>query len=285
MSTHLFEESVLSKPYFDREGLIVAVEDGKPIGFVHAGFGPNEEETTLETDWGVTCLIMTRPGTCESEIRTDLLRCSEQYLRSRGAMVLYGGCIRPLTPFYLGLYGGAEQAGVLDTDDAIQQLYLSNDYREIDRTFVLQCDLNSFRPVVNRDQMAIRRRSKMETLLAPPVTTWWHACVWGQFERTEFRLLDRRTSEVLASALFRSMEPWANCSGMQALGLIGVEVKPEHQKKGLATFVLSESFKSLRQQGVAMIEAATMIQNQAALKLYQKLGFQRVGSGAVYRKE
>ena len=41
------ERFVFSKPYFEREGLIVAEEAGRPVGFVHAGFGPVEDGSTL----------------------------------------------------------------------------------------------------------------------------------------------------------------------------------------------------------------------------------------------
>lgn len=51
LSPMLLDRYVLSKPYFDREGLIVAEDDDRPIGFAHAGFGPeidlNSYVTTL----------------------------------------------------------------------------------------------------------------------------------------------------------------------------------------------------------------------------------------------
>ena len=53
MSADLFESHVLSKPYFDSRGLIVALDDGAPVGFAHAGFGPNSDESGLSTQLGV----------------------------------------------------------------------------------------------------------------------------------------------------------------------------------------------------------------------------------------
>ena len=52
MSAMLLEQFVFSKPYFDPAGLIVALRDDKPVGFVHAGFGPNDEGTALATELG-----------------------------------------------------------------------------------------------------------------------------------------------------------------------------------------------------------------------------------------
>ena len=43
MSTAVFERFVLSKPTFDRQGLVVAVDEDKIVGFAHAGFGPTED--------------------------------------------------------------------------------------------------------------------------------------------------------------------------------------------------------------------------------------------------
>ena len=140
-----FEQFVLNKPYFDREGLWLAIEDDRPRGFVHAGFGPTDDESTLSSDLGVTSLVVVRPGVDEEQIAEGLLRHSEDYLRGRGAKVLYGGAVRPLNPFYLGLYGGSEQPGVLDSDKAAQQLFLSHGYREIDRTVVFERTLVDFR--------------------------------------------------------------------------------------------------------------------------------------------
>ena len=59
LTAAMLEELVLNKPYFDREGLWLAVEDDKPQGFVHAGFGPSEDESTLSTDFSQKLLAAT----------------------------------------------------------------------------------------------------------------------------------------------------------------------------------------------------------------------------------
>src|SRR6516162_6647273 len=42
------ERCVFSKPFCDPAGLIVAEDDGGPVGLVHAGFGPNTDETAID---------------------------------------------------------------------------------------------------------------------------------------------------------------------------------------------------------------------------------------------
>ena len=56
----ILEQFVLSKPCFDPAGLIVALDDNVPVGFAHAGFGPNDEQTAIATDIGTTYQLMLR---------------------------------------------------------------------------------------------------------------------------------------------------------------------------------------------------------------------------------
>ena len=57
MTSQVLESTVLSKPYFEREGLIVATEDDQVIGFVHAGFGPDANGARLDTSIGATSML------------------------------------------------------------------------------------------------------------------------------------------------------------------------------------------------------------------------------------
>jgi ribosomal protein S18 acetylase RimI-like enzyme len=284
MSADLFEQLVLAKPYFENAGLIVAVDDDLPVGFAHAAFGPREDEQGLSTELGTTCLVMVRANYQRRGIGAELLTHSEAYLRGRGAKVLYAGGIRPLNAFYLGLYGGSELPGVLDSDSKAQCLFKSQGYREIDRCLVFHRTLAGFRPPVDRQQMQVRRRCLFEVVEDPPAKTWWEACTYGGFERTRFELKARTEGTLLASALVWNIEPLASSWGVHAGGLLDVAVDPAHQREGLATFLLSEAFRHLQTQSISLVEVQTMRQNAAAIGLYRKLGFEEIDQGAVYRK-
>ena len=286
MSADLFGQLVLAKPYFDNAGLIVAEDDGEPVGFAHASFGPDDAERRVVTDLGVTCLVMVRANYQRQGVGAELLTRSEDYLRSRGAKVLYAGGIRPLNGFYLGLYGGSELPGVLDSTPRAQRLFLAHGYREIDRTVVLHRELAGFRPPVDRQQMQIRRTTNVEVTYEPASRTWWQACTYGGFETSRFDLLPRQGGPPLASATFWTMEALSRSWGVNAVGLIELEVDSTRRREGLATFLLGEAFRQIQSSlGVSLIEAQTMHANAAARGLYHKLGFHEIDQGAVYRKE
>src|SRR5205085_1976644 len=88
------ETYVLAKPYFDPAGLIVAVVDGQPVGFAHAGFRANDTESALARDAGVTCVIGVHPAHRRRGIGAELLRHCEAYLTGHGAQALYAGPMR-----------------------------------------------------------------------------------------------------------------------------------------------------------------------------------------------
>src|SRR5688572_31839264 len=58
MTAALFDEQVLGKPYFDRTGLLVATEDERPVGLVHAGFGPRDAAAELDRAVGTISLVL-----------------------------------------------------------------------------------------------------------------------------------------------------------------------------------------------------------------------------------
>lgn len=285
MSVDLIEQFVLGRLYFDYEGMSLAFDDDRPVGFAHAGFGPNEAQNDVDTELGTTYLLLTQPDCEQQEAAAGLLTRCEEYLTRRGAKVLYAGGITPLDAFYLGLYGGSELPGVLASDTLLDELYRSRGYREIDRVVVLHGDLHALDVPVTRQQMQIRRRMQVHIQHDPPAGSWWEASTMGHFDTTRFELVARDGSPMQTYALVRNMELVPVLGGGRSVGLMQLEVDTSHRRQGLATFLLSEMFHHLSRQGVTDIEVQTMKNNTPALSLYQKLGFQQVNEGVVFRKD
>ena len=286
VSPELFEQLIFAKLYFDYAGLILALDDGRPVGFAHAGFGPNDRLDAVSTQFGTICLIMVRPDCNEAEVAAGLLQRCEQYLHRRGAKVVYGGGVYPLNPFYLGLYGGSELPGVLLSDIVVRQLYASHGYREVDQTLLMRRNLDGFQAVIDRQQMQIRRRMVVEVISDTPSRTWWEACTLGEFDLTRYKLVPRAGGgSPLATATFRSMEPSGTIGAGRSVGLIELEVDKAARRRGLAVFLLSEACRQFVRRGIMVVEAQVMRRNTAAIGLYHKLGFQQVDQGSVYRKD
>ena len=97
MSAAIFEELVLANPIFDRYGLILAVDQGRPLGFVHVGFGATPDERHLSTELGVISMLLVRAPDPDPAIASELLRLGEGYLQSRGVRaIVAGGAAGPI---------------------------------------------------------------------------------------------------------------------------------------------------------------------------------------------
>lgn len=285
MTASMFDRYVLSKPYFDQHGLVVAMEQERAVGFAHAGFGPTDDGTTLSTDIGASILAVVVPHDDDAAIAAELIARCEAYLRDRGAKVLYGGGIRPLNAFYVGLYGGSELPGILDSDTQHQQFFKAAGYREIDRTVVLHCELASFRPIVDRQQMQLRRRARVECTCDPPLPSWWDACTLGDFTRLQYKLFLSGGDEPVAVGTLVDMETFSHTWGARTAGLVDIWVAESHRRQGIGLSFVGEIMRQAAEQGYGLIEVQTMQHNPGGLALYRKLGFQQIDGGAVFRKE
>jgi GNAT superfamily N-acetyltransferase len=285
LTAAILEPLVLAKPYFDPAGLILAFLGEEAVGFVHAGFGPNDEESKISTEIGTTYQLMLRNDHREAELADELLARSEAYLRDRGAKVLYAGGIRPLNAFYLGLYGGSELPGVLIRDEVFRSACERRGYRDIDHVTILQLELSLYRPPVSRAQRQLSRTTVFQEEFCPALRSWWDACTTGAFERVRFAL-DRFAGESSpAEVWFWDVEPLSTSWGLPTAGMFDLHVSSNSRRAGLATYLLSEAFGRLRDRGIRMVEAQTMASNTPALELYRKLGFTPVDEGVVHRKE
>jgi ribosomal protein S18 acetylase RimI-like enzyme len=283
MSVSLLDRYVLSKPTFDRDGLIVAADDEKLLGFAHAGFGPNSQGTNLCHEHGVTSLVLTRPD-ADPRVARELLSRAEEYLTSRGARTLYGGGGYPMSPFYYGLYGGSELSGVLDSDSAQRELFVEAGYRPCARSVILQRDLAGFRPVVDRQQMQIRRTTRLSTMVDPPSQTWWDAVIFEPFERTRWNLAEREGGPSLASVYVWALETMTGAWGVRAAGIVDLVVPDEQRRRGLATNLLGETIRQLQAQGISLVEVHVPEENAAARGVFTNLGFQQVDASTLYCK-
>jgi ribosomal protein S18 acetylase RimI-like enzyme len=281
----IFEQLVFSKPYFDPAGLIVALDNNKPVGFAHAGFGAAEDENAISTDVATTYQLVLRADYQSDALAGELLAQSEHYLRNRGAKVIYAGGVRPLNAFYLGLYGGSELPGILVGDSAFQRACNERGYREIDRVKILQLELGTFRPPITRSQRQLRREMASHEIPSPAPESWWDACTTGAFERIHFLLTRPSSCEPLADVWFWDIEPLSTAWGSPTAGMFDLHVSHVERRKGLATFLLSDAFERLRSRGIQLVEAQTMQQNAPALAMYHRLGFKQVDEGVVYRKD
>ena len=280
MTPDVLEQHVLSKLYFDPAGFIIAEEGDRPVGFAHASFAPNEQGTKLDYSQGITCLVMANPHENHNELLDGLLEQSEKHLREKGAKRLMGGCAGRSNPFYLGMYGGSQLPGILASDPDRCLLYERRGYDQTSQVLVLHRRLSNFRPIVDRQQMQIRRQYQIRSSFDPLPTCWWDACVHSQLNCTHFEITARDSDTVVGSATFWDVEPIASSWGLHASGLLSFKMAAEYRSQGINVFLLGEAMRQLQSHGITVVEA----QMSSDDPMFGRLGFETVDIGTVFEK-
>jgi hypothetical protein len=285
MSAALWEECVLSKTYFDAEGLIVATDGARPIGFVHAAFGPTEHGDQLDHAHGVVSRLLVGPHQDRGAVMTELLSAGEHYLSQHGAVDASVGNVDPLGPFYLGLYGSSLQVGVLTSDQAQLDFYRQHDYRPSGERIVLQKSLAGYRCPVDRDQVKHRKLYEVSQSPDPLGQTWWEACATSHLERNSFQLTPKCGGVPVAAAVTAHLQPLGRAWGVQTAGFESVTALSEAWQNGTALLLVAEATKALQCQGVMLMEAVVDDPNAPLAKVFATLGFKEVDRGVILKKK
>jgi len=270
---------ILSKPYFDPNGLILAEDNGACVGFAHAGLSFSSQPSR-----GVVCIFGVRPSFRKQGIGTELLKRSEAYLKEKGAQIICAGEEGCANPFYLGLYGGSDSPGILRSDADANPFLTRHGYQVDRQILVLQRDLTKplkvadprFAGLRNRYDVRVRSPRKLDTLA--------QECSIGQVDPLEFYLQEKQSKAVIAHALAWEMEGFSWRWKHPSVGLTGFRVEPMVRKQGLGKFLLFTLLKQLQEQYCEIVEVHIHENNQEAPVFLRTLGFNQVDVGQVFVK-
>jgi GNAT superfamily N-acetyltransferase len=272
---------------FEASGLIVAEKDGRIAGFVHAGFGPEQpvdgaQPFELCHDLGTVAMLVLEPEPDDRALASGLIAAAEDYLRERGAKVVYAGSLFPLNPFYWGLYGGSEGSGVLSGQERFHEALVERGYMPAATTVLLEANLAAPEP---RDPRAvlIRRQAQAEFLDDPMPADWWQNLALGEYRTVTARLLSKTDGAEIAHAQMWDMAWFSRADCRLRIGLIDLHVRAEQRRKGYGRFLVAAILSRARESGVAAVSVQTSSANQPALSLYASLGFQPVNEATLYR--
>lgn len=284
---HELDEHAFGSVLFDRAGLIVAERDGRVVGFVHAGFGPDlpvpERPFEVNPELGVVAMIAVAPEERDAPtIAQGLIVEAERYLRRRGAKVIYGGGQFPLNPFYWGLYAGAEASGATSSHALFNGALVALGYEPASTAVHLRFDLNGQEPRDPRSAV-LRRRASVEFREDEAPASWWENIALSDFHLCLARLVARADGAETARAWTWDMSWFGRVDGRTRLGIFDVYVPPEHRREGWARFLISEIFREARERGFESAEVQALTTNEPALALYHSIGFEPVEQSTVFR--
>ena len=283
----LLERWVFSKPYFDPDGLILAVDEATNIvqGYALAGFSPNADLSAMSFDEGVICSTAVRPSERRKGVGRGLVQHLEQYLRSRGAKQLRAGPVWPQCPFGFGIYGGTSCPGFLATDPDADPFFKSLGYAPAGNTLVFQKKLDQPLTVADARFGMLRRRYDTQVLRAAAVNTWWHDCVWGTLEPVEFRIVDKLANSMpCARAVVWELEGYGWRWGFPSAGILDIQVRGDLRRQGIAKLLIAQILRFLQDQFFGICELHASADRPDLIALCKSATMEQVDVGTTYLK-
>lgn len=283
----LLERWIFSKPYFEHDALIVAVQDDPPqiVGWALAGFGPNADHSALNPELGVVCCVLVRPSHRGQGIGRELLRRAEGFLTERGAREIVVGSMTPNNPYLFGLYGGTNSPGILASEPHADSFLRAMGYAPAESRMVFQRKLDEPLTLADPRFATVRRRYDAQLILREATaSTWWMECVWGTLEPSEVRLIDKQTQAIVARSIVWELDGYSWRWGSPSAGIYDVLVREDVRRQGLAKLMLQDILRSLEEQYFGIAEIHAPADEPAAQGMARALGFQQVDTGYVYRR-
>lgn len=284
----LLERWILSKPYFDHDGLIVAAdeESGRVLGYGLAGFAPNEELSALDRSEGVICAVAVRPSARRQGIGRGLVERLERYLTERGAKRLRAGPVWPQCPYGFGIYGGTNCPGFLASDAEADPFIRSLGYSSAGSTQVFQKKLDQPLTIADARFGMLRRRYDTQILRAAAVNSWWHDCVWGTLEPVEFRMVDKLANNIpCARAVVWELEGYGWRWGFPSAGILDLQVRSDLRRQGLAKLLIAQILRFLQDQFFGICELQAQTDRPDVVALCKSATMDAVDMGTTYLKD
>ncbi|MCA9049889.1 MAG: GNAT family N-acetyltransferase [Planctomycetaceae bacterium] len=280
----ILELFVFSQPFFKKAGFIVAQVGDRLAGFVHASFGPTDDESQLNRSHGIICGLLVHPEFRRQGIGRRLTELAEDFLRQKGATTVVAGAGLDQSGFYNGIYGGLAASGFSAATAPWQEFMKATGYEPSAVTQVLQRDLaNSQDPVSSR---LIRHRRRLNMVITDRVgnQSWWWHVRFGHLDALRFELCERDDDTLVASGQIIGLDVYVPKWGVRAVGLRDIHVPESQRRKGYGLSLIVEVCRRLREQSIQIVEAQLDQQNSAAHELFRNARFDIVHDLLTFRK-
>ncbi len=274
LTVDAFEFFVFAQPYFDKKGLILALDGETCVGFVHAVQAVNEEQSALTPTSGGIIALLVHPKCRRQGIGRQLLSHASEYLRSSGATSIEFGPSPRTNGFYLGMYGGVAPVGFRDADQ-VEPFAAATGWQTA-RTFnCYQKDLSGkTRDPVNMKLITNKRKTKLNAVDASNNASWWWMTRFGRMDSVEFQLVEKSSGEVYASCDIFGLDLYIPKWGQRAAGLGSVNVSEQYVGNDYELSLLIEMGRYLRDQLITVIDTSAASDDSTQTALLESAGFQ-----------
>ena len=281
----VFDECIFAQRYFDRRGVIVALDDDRRIvGFVHATPQVLPDLTLCDENCGLICAVMVHPEFRRQGIGRELVRRAEAYLAEKGLTQVVAGPPADEAPYYFGLYGGVQPDGFFLSDAAADPFFTALGYEPVRRIQVYQRQLPGVAGVIDFRLQTLRRKLELVLSESTEQDRGWWVTRYGRLETLRCDLVPKAGGEPVASVSLSGLDLYVTKWNERAIGLSDLQVYEQEHAQQLATILLMDLGKRMQQEMVTRLEIHADEADERLSAVLESAGFSVQDTGIVYRR-
>jgi len=258
-----FVELIEKKSYFDTDGLFVALESGKVVGWIHACVAPGSEGHHEPNNKipRIRMLIYPRDklkvgGALVSEATSWLKKSGQQQFWAIHAQMGY--------PFYRGLWLGGEPM-CPTTMPHVMLAFEVGDYKITQESVCMVNEMNSPPKEIKSDLRIEFVESAAEMRHEPMRESWIG------FEPMRTRAIV--DGEEVGSIAWVILSHLAERLGVPCMNIWGLGVQEQYRRKGIATALVLHVMVRSYALGARFCSVGTQLWNAPAQATYAKVGY------------
>ncbi len=283
-----WEQVAFGKLAFDPSLFLIYEGEFGPLGFVHATTSNSMEASNDGTSIGLINAICVRSHPHQAEIASGLLEEVQRYLDRLECRTTFALGSPRLYAFYLGIGEGCGLLGVPENDHRTREWLTNAGYQETSRIDAWELDLQKFRVPMDRNQIAIRRTARVESLSeGNGGLSYAQSVLFGHAELYHFKLHHRDLSHLdLRAHFWRPEIPSSPNDVARNRFHLMFEAANHTEVADHYLFLLAEAFRQLQQlRGMSVrctLERGVSPVNHSLL---QRLGFAQRLAGSLYARQ
>ena len=278
------EAQVFGSFLFERNGFLIAEIDGRPVGFIHSSFAPNESGNSIDPEYGVIYPPVLLPD-CPSpdEVGCRLIESLESYLKTKGCKQCLAGGLGKDSPFYTGLYGRTNPFGLFAEDLFTIKLFEDlgyTPYRCVDR---FRLALGQYHIPRTQALLETHRQYIVQRTSAWKPRNWWEAYMYRNFLSGEWIAYSRADQaffpEPVAGVVVHQLYINPLFQPVQYYILAYIGVLENSLRQGIGTVLLGAMINDLQYDSVnPMIMDTIVPQEDERLRHFVEFhAFQKIG--------
>jgi hypothetical protein len=219
----------------------------------------------------------------ESAIAAALIEHALDAMQGRGMRRCHGLGAPTTSSFYLGVAEGDNLLGVLTRDTRVRTWLTSAGFQPVTPTVQWSVQLESFRPPMDRTQIAIRRSCTISRLLDDYPSHWWMSNILGHCDQSRFHLRSRGSEPMEMELMLWTPDATIRGVDSSTVRFFMPPVPSDDENRERLVYLIAEALRQVQsERNKRQVRVATTSSDTASARVLQRLGFAALEHGMVF---